>query len=80
MHRLTDRAETVGTAESLTGGLLCAALVAVPGASVVVRGGVVSYAADVKTGVLGVRRTSSTGTGRWRPRPPPRWPERRGRC
>lgn len=45
---------TVGTAESLTGGLLCAALVDVPGASAVVRGGVIAYAADLKTSVLGV--------------------------
>lgn len=45
---------TVGTAESLTGGLLCATLVSVPGASDVVRGGIVAYAAELKTGLLGV--------------------------
>jgi nicotinamide-nucleotide amidase len=45
---------TVGTAESLTGGLVCAALTEVPGASAVVRGAVVSYAIDVKASVLGV--------------------------
>lgn len=44
----------VATAESLTGGLLCATLVDVPGASEVVAGGIVAYGIDVKTGVLGV--------------------------
>jgi nicotinamide-nucleotide amidase len=47
---------TVGTAESLTGGLVCAALTSVPGASTVVRGGVVAYAAAVKADLLGVDR------------------------
>ncbi|TCJ00246.1 nicotinamide-nucleotide amidohydrolase family protein [Aeromicrobium sp. IC_218] len=51
---LRERGESVATAESLTGGRVCAALVDVPGASVVVRGGVVAYAADLKTELLGV--------------------------
>ncbi len=46
----------VGTAESLTGGLIAAALTAVPGSSDTVRGGVVSYVDDVKREVLGVPR------------------------
>ncbi|MCY7395490.1 MAG: CinA family protein [Nocardioides sp.] len=45
---------TLATAESLTGGQLAAAVTAVPGASAVYLGGVVSYATSVKTSVLRV--------------------------
>ncbi|MGH9250749.1 MAG: nicotinamide-nucleotide amidohydrolase family protein, partial [Acidimicrobiales bacterium] len=51
---LAARDATVVTAESLTGGLLCGALVSVPGASAVVRGGVVAYASDLKAELAGV--------------------------
>lgn len=54
LSRLLARGETLAVAESLTGGLVCASLTEVPGASAVVRGGVVAYATDVKSGVLGV--------------------------
>ena len=49
-----ERGLTLGTAESCTGGLVCACLTEVPGSSDVVRGGVVSYAIPVKRSVLGV--------------------------
>ncbi len=52
--RLSAAGETVGCAESLTGGLLVSRLVDVPGASAVVRGAVVAYATDLKATVLGV--------------------------
>lgn len=51
---LVARGATVATAESLTGGLVCAALTSVPGSSAVVRGGLVSYAVTSKAEVLGV--------------------------
>lgn len=45
---------TLALAESVTGGLVAARLTAIPGASDVLRGSVVSYASGVKYGVLGV--------------------------
>lgn len=51
---LAGRGETVACAESLTGGELAALLSRTPGASTVFRGGIVSYAAEVKRDVLGV--------------------------
>jgi len=51
---LTTAGETVACAESLTAGLLAATIADTPGASLVLRGGVVAYAADVKSALLGV--------------------------
>lgn len=51
---LTEAGLTVATAESLTGGLLAACLTEVPGSSAVVRGGLVVYATDLKSGLAGV--------------------------
>lgn len=51
---LTERGLTCATCESLTGGLICATLVDVPGASNVVRGGFITYQTDTKTLLAGV--------------------------
>ena len=51
---LTEHRQTIALAESLTGGLLCAELVAVPGASAVLNGAVVAYNTALKHQVLGV--------------------------
>lgn len=50
----TGRGCTLAVAESLTAGMVCACVAGVPGASAVLRGGVVAYATDVKAAVLGV--------------------------
>jgi nicotinamide-nucleotide amidase len=51
---LTASGRTVAVAESLTGGLVTGALTSIAGASVVVRGGVVAYATELKAALLGV--------------------------
>ncbi|MFI6031127.1 CinA family protein [Amycolatopsis magusensis] len=51
---LIRRGETVATAESLTAGLVCAALTEVPGSSAAVRGGLVVYATELKATLAGV--------------------------
>jgi nicotinamide-nucleotide amidase len=51
---LAAAGQTVATAESLTAGLLAATIAGVPGASVVLRGGLVVYATDLKHSLAGV--------------------------
>jgi nicotinamide-nucleotide amidase len=54
LARLRERGWTLGVAESLTGGLLAAILIGVPGASVTVIGAIVAYATPLKHTLLGV--------------------------
>ena len=51
-----DKNLTLGTAESLTGGMIAASVAGVSGASAVLMGGVVSYDARVKHELLGVEQ------------------------
>ena len=50
----TLEGKTLSTAESCTGGLIGAALTAVPGASAVYKGGIISYWSEVKESLLHV--------------------------
>lgn len=54
---------TCATAESCTGGGIGSAITAVPGSSAVYLGGVVSYANEVKSGVLGVKEDTLSSVG-----------------
>lgn len=49
-----ERRWTIGTAESLTAGLLAATITEVPGSSAVLRGGIVCYATELKATLVGV--------------------------
>lgn len=54
LRRLSAAGATVGVAESLTGGLLSAALTDLPGSSASFRGGLLVYATDLKASLAGV--------------------------
>ncbi len=55
-RRLKDRGLTLAVAESCTGGMLGTRLTGVSGSSDYFKGGVLSYADDLKSRMLGVRR------------------------
>jgi nicotinamide-nucleotide amidase len=54
LRLLIASGQTLAAAESLTGGLVAAALTDVPGSSAAFRGGVIAYAPDLKAAILGV--------------------------
>lgn len=55
VNALEDR--TLATAESLTGGQIGSTITSIPGASKVYRGGVISYASDLKVSLVDVPQT-----------------------
>ena len=55
---LTDRKKTLAIAESCTGGLISHRITNVPGASAVLRAGLVTYSNEAKQSLLGVRSDS----------------------
>jgi nicotinamide-nucleotide amidase len=54
LARLQARSLTLATAESCTGGLIAAALTAIPGSSATLLAGYVTYSNEAKTRMLGV--------------------------
>jgi nicotinamide-nucleotide amidase len=54
LKSFNDRGMTLATAESFTGGRIASQLTSVPGSSSYFKGSIVSYATEVKTGVLHV--------------------------
>jgi len=59
--KLKARGETVGVSESSSGGLISAALLAVPGASTFYRGGGVIYTPQAYKGLMGLTRDDIDG-------------------
>ncbi len=51
-QKLTEKKQTVAFAESCTGGLITAELAQIPGASEILKGGIVAYQTKIKTTVL----------------------------
>jgi nicotinamide-nucleotide amidase len=62
LRLLADLDYTIASAESMTGGLVAAALTSLPGSSSVVRGGLVAYHSELKQRLLGVADTSTVVT------------------
>ncbi len=53
---LKDKNLTIGSVESMTGGLFAARITSVPGASKVFKGSIVSYSPLIKENVVGVNK------------------------
>ena len=60
---LNAKGKTMATAESCTGGYIAHMITSIPGSSAYYKGGVVSYANEVKENVLGVRHDTLMSAG-----------------
>ena len=54
VRRFAENGWTLAVAESVTGGMVCQTITEIPGASTMLRGGVVAYATDAKHDILDV--------------------------
>ncbi|NLO84463.1 MAG: CinA family protein [Clostridiales bacterium] len=63
VNQFLSRGLTLGTAESLTGGMISASVASVSGASAVLMGGIVSYDPRIKHELLGVTMEVIDGAG-----------------
>lgn len=63
VESFSEKGATLGTAESLTAGMIAAAVADISGASAVLMGGIVSYDPKVKRDVLGVSQVVIDGVG-----------------
>jgi nicotinamide-nucleotide amidase len=60
---LKEKGKTVGTAESCTGGFIAHNITLVPGSSAWYKGSIVSYANEIKSGLLGVKPETLQANG-----------------
>ena len=63
LQALADKGLTLGSVESMTGGLFASEATSIPGASAVFKGAIVSYAEDVKVNLVGVSEKSIKDEG-----------------
>lgn len=63
VRELAKKGLTLSAAESITGGRFCDAIVTVPGASQVFKGGIVSYSQQAKADVLGINKNTLQAFG-----------------
>ena len=58
LQTLADRGLTIGSVESITAGLFASNLASIPGASAVLKGALVTYVAEEKIALSGVRKST----------------------